>query len=241
MVIWRRFLISLVLALSLLLAATPAVLADTSTSVSIGSAADVPVGGSVDVEVRINTDEAGIGQATITLTVDTAVVTVDNITGVLSYNTVGDTTTMVTVWGSNKPTGDFLFATVTLTAVGDYEDCSNLDIAVTEMYNNVYQSISPSPVTDGEFCIQAAPPTPTPVTPTPVTPTPVTPTPVTPTPVTPTPVTPTPVTPTSYSGHSYSGHSYSGHSYSGHSYSGHSYSGHSYSGHSYSFANTRAG
>ena len=198
MVIWRRFLISLVVVFALVLAATPVALADPGTSVDIGSAADVPVGGSVDVEIRINTDEPeGIGQATITLTVDTAVVTVDDVTG--TFNTVGDTTTMVAFWGSNEPTGDFLFATVTLTAVGDYEDCSNLDIAVTEMYNAVYQLIPPSPITDGTFCIQAAPstptptPSPTPVTPTP-SPTPVTPTP-SPTPVTPTP-SPTPVTPT---------------------------------------------
>jgi hypothetical protein len=188
MVIRKISALVLALAVALMLTATPAVvLADPGTSVSIEDALGVPVGGTADVDIEITTDEAnGLGSATITLTVDTAVVTVDSVAsgalGTVYSNTVGGVTTMTWATGSSPgPSGsDLLFATVTLQAVGGAGECSDLDIDVTSMYDATAgspQAIVPSPVTDGQFCIAGAAPTPTP---TPVTPTPTpTPTPTT--------------------------------------------------------------
>ena len=118
--------------------------------------------GSCDVDITISTsDPDGIGSATITLTVDTAVVTVGNIAagdlGTVYANTVGSTTTMSAATGSSPgPTGTVTFATVTLNAVGSSGECSDLDIEVTSMYDGTAgdpQPITPSPVTDCSFCI----------------------------------------------------------------------------------------
>ena len=155
--------------------ATPVAQANGTTSVAIGSALNVPVGGSDTVDITIVTDDPqGRGSATITLTVDTAVVTVTGVAagdlGTVFYNTVGGVTTMTAATGSSPgPTGTVTFATVTLHAVGSAGEGSDLDIAVTSLYDGTAgdpQPISPSPVTDGTFSIAQSTPTPTP-TPTP--------------------------------------------------------------------------
>ena len=152
----------LVLVLALLLMATPAVLADPGTSVAIEDAIDVAVGGYRDVDIMITTDDPqGIGSATITLTVDTSVVSVSGVTagdlGSIDDNTAGSTTTIVSYTGAFPgPTGTVTFCTVTLHAEGGEGECSVLGIEVTSMYDatpGAPQEITPSPVVDGTFCI----------------------------------------------------------------------------------------
>jgi len=164
MIIVTRKGLSVVLALvlALLLMATPAALADPGTSVAIDDGLDVAVGGNTDVDIIITTDDPqGIGSATITLTVDTSVVSVSGVTagdlGAINANTAGSTTTIVS-WtgGSSGPTGIVTFCTVTLHAEGSEGECSVLGIEVTSMYDGTVgnpQEITPSPVVDGTFCI----------------------------------------------------------------------------------------
>jgi len=164
MTIVTRKGLSVVLALviALLLMATPAALADPGTSVAIENALDIPVGGTTDVDIIITTDDPqGIGSATITLTVDTSVVSVSGVTagdlGTPTANTAGSTTTIVAYTGDSPgPTGTVTFCTVTLHAEGIEGACSVLGIEVTSMYDGTAgapQEITPSPVTDGQFCI----------------------------------------------------------------------------------------
>jgi len=156
----KRMLISSVLVFALVLAATPVALADPGTSVSIGSAANVPMGDSIDVDIIIDTDNPSLSQggAVITLTVDPAVVQVTRVFNVLAYNTVGDTTTIVDLWGvpGGVPSTTFAFATVTLSAVGSNGQCSDLDITVIDLVDMAGAPITPSAVIDGTFCIQAS-------------------------------------------------------------------------------------
>ncbi|HUU63117.1 MAG TPA: hypothetical protein VMX96_04260 [Dehalococcoidia bacterium] len=146
------------------------------TSVAIECCSDVPESGSCDVDITIATDDPeGIGSATITLTVNTAVVSVGNVAdgdlGFVAYNTVGDTTTMTAATGASPgPTGTITFGTVTLNAVGSSGDCSDLDITVIALNDGTAgdpQPIIPDEVTDCTFCIgTSATPTAT-TTPTP--------------------------------------------------------------------------
>jgi hypothetical protein len=163
MIIVTRKGLSVVLALvlALLLMATPAALADPGTSVAINNGLDVPVGGNTDVDIIITTDDPqGIGSATITLTVDTAVVSVSGVTagdlGSINANTAGSTTTIVSWTGDSPgPTGTVLFATVTLNA--EVPGSSALDIEVTSLYDGTAgnpQPITPSPVNDCTFSIE---------------------------------------------------------------------------------------
>ena len=158
----RGISVVLALVLVLLLTATPAVLADPGTSVAINNALDVPVGGNTDVDIIITTDDPqGIGSATITLTVDNDIVSVSGVTagdlGAINANTAGSTTTIVSWTGEpSGPTGTVTFCTVTLHAEGSEGECSVLGIEVTSMYDGTTgdpQEITPSPVTDGMFCI----------------------------------------------------------------------------------------
>jgi len=145
------------------------------TSVAIGCAS-VPVSGSVNTDITIATDEAkGIGSATITLTVDTAVVSFGGVDagdlGGVIWNIDNGTISMtVTTGDSPGPTGTVTFGTVTLNAVGSSGDCSDLDITVTSLNDGTAgdpQPITPDEVTDCTFCIgMPATPTPT-MTPTP--------------------------------------------------------------------------
>jgi hypothetical protein len=141
------------------------------TSVSIGCASAL-VNGIVEIDITIATDEEeGIGSATITLTVDTAVVSFGGVDagdlGFVAYNTVGDTTTMTAATGASPgPTGTVTFGTVTLNAVGSSGDCSDLDITVISLNDGTAgdpQPITPDKVTDCTFCIETT------VTPTPTT------------------------------------------------------------------------
>jgi len=164
---------SLVLAcvFALLLVASPIALADPGTSVGIGSAADVPLGGSRTVDITINTDDPqGIGSAKVTLTVNTAIVKVTNVANgdldSYSDNTVDGTTTIL-AWTGNSPgpIGTVTFAKVTLSAMGSDGQCSDLDIEVIEIYSATEgdpQPIIPSAVTDGTFCIADVEPAPSP-------------------------------------------------------------------------------
>lgn len=145
------------------------------TSVAIGCAS-VPVGGSVSADIVIATDDAaGIGSATITLTVDTAVVSFGGVDsgdlGGIIWNIDNGTITMTAATGESPgPTGTVTFATVTLNAVGSVGDCSDLDITVISLNDGTAgdpQPIIPDEVTDCTFCI-GTPATPTPtMTPTP--------------------------------------------------------------------------
>jgi hypothetical protein len=139
------------------------------TSVAVGCAS-VSVSGSVNTDITIATDEAeGIGSATITLTVDTAVVSFGGVDagdlGEVIWDTVNGTTTMTAATGDSPgPTGTVKFGTVTLNAVGSSGDCSDLDIEVKSLSDGTAgdpQPITPDEVTDCTFCIE------TPVTPTP--------------------------------------------------------------------------
>jgi hypothetical protein len=139
------------------------------TSVAIGCAT-ASVNSSVETEITIATDEPeGIGSATITLTVDPAVVSVGSVEagdlGEVVWDTINGTTTMSAAAGDSPgPKGAVLFGTVTLNAVGSSGDCSDLDIEVTSLKDGTAgnpQPIVPDEVTDCTFCIEA------PVTPTP--------------------------------------------------------------------------
>ena len=130
------------------------------TWVAIGCAS-VPEGGSADVDIIINTEDPdGIGSATITLAVDTSVVSVGGVTagdlGAVTWDTAGSTTTMVSWTGDCPgPTGTVLFATVTLNA--GVPGSSALDIEVTSLYDGTAgdpQPITPSQVTDCTFSIE---------------------------------------------------------------------------------------
>ena len=170
MVIGKRLAVVLVSVFALLLAVMPTALANPLTSVAIGDASNVAVGGTADVDITITTDDPeGIGSASITLTYDCSVVEVAGIVGgglpIAYWNTVGCTTTIAAVTGSSPgPTGSVLFATVTLNAVGSAGQSSALDIEVTALYDGTAgypQPITPSPVTDGTFSIISSTPTPT--------------------------------------------------------------------------------
>ena len=146
---------------------TPTPIVGTSVAIDCAS---VSVNGSVDTEITIATDELeGIGSATITLTVDTAVVSVGGVEagdlGEVIWDTINGTTTMTVATGDSPgPTGTVTFGTVTLNAVGSSGDCSDLDIEVTSLNDRTAgdpQPIIPDEVTDCTFCIE------TPVTPTP--------------------------------------------------------------------------
>jgi len=151
----------LALVLALLLTATPAVLADPGTSVAINNALDVPIAGTTNVSIIITTDDPqGIGSATMTLTVDTSVVSVSDVwagdLGDTFHNTAGSTPTIVSITGGSGLTGTVTFCTVTLHAEGGEGECSVLGIEVTAMHDGTPmnpQEITPSPVTDGMFCI----------------------------------------------------------------------------------------
>jgi hypothetical protein len=144
------------------------------------------VGGSVSTDIVIATDDAkGIGSATITLTVDTAVVSFGGVDsgdlGGVIWNIDNGTITMTAATGESPgPTGTVTFGTVTLNAVGSGGDCSDLDIEVTSLNDRTAgdpQPIIPDKVTDCNICIETpatATPTTTPTpTPTPtLTPTP---------------------------------------------------------------------
>ena len=139
------------------------------TSVAIGCAS-ASVNGSVETEITIATDEAeGIGSATITLTVDTAVVSFGGVDagdlGEVIWDTANGTITMTAATGDSPgPTGAVTFGTVTLNAVGSSGDCSDLDITVTSLNDGTAgdpQPITLDKVNDCTFCIE------TPVTPTP--------------------------------------------------------------------------
>ena len=167
----KRCALILAWVFALLLAATPIALADPGTAVGIGSAADVPVGGSRTVDITINTDDQqGIGSAKVTLTVNTAVVEVTNVANgdldIVDYMTVGDTTTIRAATGNSPgPIGTVTFATVTLSAQGSDGQCSDLDIEVIELYSGTAgdpQPITPSAVADGTFCITDVGPAPSP-------------------------------------------------------------------------------
>jgi hypothetical protein len=138
---------------------TPTTTPTPGTTVAIECCSDVPVAGSCDVDITIVTDDPqGIGSATITLTVDTAVVSVGNVAagdlGTVFSNTVGGTTTMSAATGASPgPTGTVTFTTVTLNAVGI--GCSDLDIEVTSLNDGTAgdpQPIIPDTVTDCTFC-----------------------------------------------------------------------------------------
>jgi hypothetical protein len=149
-------------------AATPTVTPTTTptpivgTSVAIECCSNVPGSGSCDVDITIESDDPeGIGSATITLTVNTAVVSVGNVAagdlGTVFSNTVGGVTTMSSATGASPgPTGTVTFGTVTLNAVGSSGDCSDLDITVTSLNDGTAgdpQPITPDEVTDCTFCI----------------------------------------------------------------------------------------
>ena len=162
MVIKKISAVVLALAVALMLTATPAVvLADPGTSVSIEDALSVPVSGTADVQIIIVTDDPeGIGSATITLTVDTAVVSVGTVAagdlGTVYSNTVGAVTTMSAATGDSPGPTTLTFATVTLNAVGSSGACSDLDITVTSLNDGTAgdpQPITPDAVTDCTFCI----------------------------------------------------------------------------------------
>jgi hypothetical protein len=127
------------------------------TSVASEGCHCVPKYGYCDVYITIETDDPqGIGSATIALTVDTTVVSVGNVAAgdlgktVFSY-TVGDTTTMSVATGSSpRPTGTLTFATVTLSAVGNKGECSDLDIEVPSMYDGMMPN--PQAVTKWLVC-----------------------------------------------------------------------------------------
>ena len=113
------------------------------------------------VSIMIQTDEAaGIGSATMTLVYNPAVVTYDSKVadgdlGTVTINEpVAGTLNMVAATGANPgPTGTVKFVDLKFCPVGAPEDCSDLDLTVTELTDGNVAVIVPDTVTDGEFCI----------------------------------------------------------------------------------------
>jgi len=134
----------------------------TSPTVWINDAS-VPSGGTTTTTIYIYTDDSdGVGSATITLSYDASVVTVDSVAGmdigtVTSNidNSVGTVTMTAATGSSPGPTGTIKFADVTLSSVGSPGDTSTLDITTVSLFDGT--AGNPQPISaidiDGTFNI----------------------------------------------------------------------------------------
>ena len=148
--------VSVLLGILLVIGATQ-VFANPDTTVSIPDAV-ADAGGTVTVPINI-TEVTDLGAATIWLSYNKDVVIVDSVdAGNLGGITAGiNNITGVTkmVWFSaTGQTGDFIFANVTLQAVGGRGDTSNLDLDVISLRDSVDNPIVHT-VDDGLFTIRA--------------------------------------------------------------------------------------
>ena len=149
----------LALSILLLMACPMAVFASPGTTVSIPDASADPAG-TVTVPINI-TEVTDLGAADIWLSYNKDVVIVDSVAngdlGVITFsidNTAG--VTKMNWFSATGETGDFVFAYVTLHAVGDPGDTSALDLDVKELVNTSAVPISHD-VDDGLFTVTGVP------------------------------------------------------------------------------------
>ena len=132
----------------------------TATTVSIGSKTSNTCG---TVPIMISTDDAdGIGAATIVLTYDTAVVSLNSVSGGalgdVTWNDDSGTVTMTAYHATECPTGSNIkFADLEFCPVVD--GASDLDIEVTTLADCDENPITPDAVNDGQFIVSGAQPT----------------------------------------------------------------------------------
>jgi DNA/RNA endonuclease YhcR with UshA esterase domain len=131
-----------------------------ATTVSIGSITSSTCD---TVPIMISTDDAdGIGAVTIVLTYDTAVVSLNSVSGDalgdVTWNDNGGTVTMTAAHATECPTGSNIkFADLEFCAVAD--GASALDIDVSTLADCNANPITPDAVNDGQFIVSGAQPT----------------------------------------------------------------------------------